>query len=108
MTTDIPYRHPTPTTAQHQRAHDSACLSPRGRFEATIVGLCHALSDYARGHHERYESLIGDDYVLGEHWKQIANGLLGLLNGEAGRLDCGSVDSYVRQLAQENHVDLDE
>ena len=41
---------------------------------------------------------IGDDYVLGPEWAAIGKGLLGLLNGETGRIDCGSFDGYVRKL----------
>lgn len=44
------------------------------------------------------EAGIGDDYILGPEWEAIGKALIGLLNGECGRIDCGSFDGYVRKL----------
>ncbi len=53
-------------------------------------------ADYARTHRNRFESTIGEDYVLGPQWQAIGEGLLGLLNGETGALDCGTLDGFIR------------
>lgn len=39
---------------------------------------------------------IGEDYVLGPEWATIGRALLALLNGETGRLDCGTLDGIIR------------
>lgn len=86
--------------------HIQALDCPQG-FEEPIVLISRALRLYAEQHAERYESPIGADYVLGDHWKDIARGLIGLLNGETGRLDCGTIDGAIRDLAGCNGMDLD-
>ena len=105
MQAAIPFRGTE--TAANYSAHCAAAYSPRRGFETAIVKLVEALREYATAHFQAYESPIGDDGVLGEEWEQIARGTLGLLNGEAGRLDCGSVDRHVRDLASEAGVCLD-
>src|SRR5688572_10017184 len=88
-------------------AHASAAREPRAGAESAIVSLVAALEEYAVNHRGRYESAIGDDGVLGQYWEDIARGVLGLLNGECGRLDCGSVDSHIRNMAAAHGVTLD-
>lgn len=39
--------------------------------------------------------------VLGDHWADIGYALLGLLNGDCGALDCGTLDSIIRDNLQE-------
>ena len=78
-------------------AHLAAWSSPRGP-EIAIVGLIRSAADYADCHFQRYESRIGDDGVLGDHWESIVRGTLGLLNGECGRFDCGTLDSLLRSM----------
>ena len=83
-----------PNTGDWQGRHAQAIHSPQGA-ERAIVGLLKAWLDYANGHEARYDSRIGDDYVLGPPWAQIGAGLRQLLNGESGRLDCGTLDSII-------------
>ena len=64
-------------------------------FESSIVGMTYALAEYADTHFRRYETKLGQDYVLGAAWEQQVKGLRQLLNGELGRLDAGSVDSIL-------------
>ncbi len=71
-------------------------------FGTTIAHMFTCLRQYANLHREAYESPIGQDYVIGDYWKQMASGLLGLLNGEHGTLDCGEWDRAIRSLAREN------
>ena len=40
-------------------------------------------------------SPIGEDGVLGEYWAEWGKALRGLLNGDCGRLDCGSLDTVL-------------
>lgn len=51
---------------------------------------------YAGVHQHQYESPIGDDGVLGPMWQAIGQALLGLLNGDLGRLDAGTLDAFIR------------
>jgi hypothetical protein len=65
------------------------------RWEHEIVTLARSLASYADAHAARYESPIGSDGVLGRDWERMLKGLRGLLNGETGRLDCGTVDAAI-------------
>lgn len=71
-------------------------------FGDSIVQMFKALVQYAECHREAYESPIGEDYVMGEYWLNMASGLSGLLNGETGTLDCGEWDLRIRLLALNN------
>jgi hypothetical protein len=68
-------------------------------MERPIVGFITALADYGDAHKERFESDIGDDYVLGKDWMDILKATRGLLNGELGRLDGGTLDGMLCGLA---------
>jgi hypothetical protein len=81
--------------------HENARMHPHG-FEIPLVKVLEALSGYALLHKERYGSLIGEDSVLGKQWLAMASAFLGLLNGETGQLDCGTLDSEIRSLARRN------
>lgn len=74
--------------------HERAVRLP-STTEAPIVGLLRAWSNYALEHKRRYDSSIGDDGVLGPEWQKIGEGIRGLLNGNTGRLDCGTLDSII-------------
>ncbi len=64
-------------------------------FETAIVAMLEGWARYADVHASRYESPIGDDGVLGAHWQEIGNSIRALLNGECGRLDCGTIDGFI-------------
>lgn len=87
--------------------HNEACEHPQ-KLERAIVAFCRALNDYARTHLLRYGSPIGEDGVLGQDWEVMARALIGLLNGETGRLDCGTLDKAIRAMAKDAEVNLDE
>ena len=90
------YKHPNyESVPGYWSRHERAILAPQGS-EAPVVGMLKSWLTYADVHRERFESGIGEDYVLGPEWAKIGVGLLGLLNGECGRLDCGTVDSIIR------------
>ena len=77
--------------------HRDAVTRPRGA-ERPIVGMLAAWLLYADLHRERYEAGIGEDYVLGPEWAKIGSAVLGLLNGDCGRLDCGAIDGLIRNV----------
>lgn len=77
--------------------HNSAMLHPVGA-EVPIVGLLRAWREYQTAHAKRYETGIGNDYVLGVEWENIGRAIIRLLNGETGRLDCGTLDGDIRRI----------
>jgi hypothetical protein len=72
--------------------HWLAFNNPRRSTEVSIVNLMKATALHADNHREAYGSGIGEDGVLGDHWADIVRGIRGLLNGDCGRLDCGTLD----------------
>jgi hypothetical protein len=50
---------------------------------------------YADAHRERYGSGIGDDGVLGPEWAKMGEAIRGLLNGDIGSLDAGTLDAFI-------------
>jgi hypothetical protein len=93
-------RENDPANGHWARQHDKAWAVPMHDQEGAIVHLVTALADYADYHQERFESTVGDDGFLGPAWLGILKGTRTLLNGETGRLDCGTVDSMLVRMAQ--------
>jgi hypothetical protein len=80
--------------------HDAAMTRPRPGFELALVNFIGALQEYSDAHYETYKSHLADDYVIGDEWQTIAKSVIGLLTGEHGRLDGGSLDSRIRDIAE--------
>ena len=80
-----------------QTRHRAALRHPRGA-EAPILGMLTSWLQYADQHREAYESGIGDDYYLGPQWASIGRSLLSVLNGDTGRLDCGTLNALIRDV----------
>ena len=78
-------------TGNWQQRHRSAILGNH-----PVAVMLRAWLDYADRYTARYDSGIGEDTVLGDEWAAIGRGLLGLLNGDCGQLDCGTVDGIIR------------
>lgn len=72
-----------------------------------VVLAFNALQAMAESHEARFETPIGDDYILGDHWKDMAIGLRGMLNGDCGDLDCGTMDEAILKLAESHGMDLE-
>ena len=87
----------SPATGPWAERHNAAVRRPRAS-EAGILKACEALRIIVTSYSEDYDDPIGNDGVLGPCWVDMARGVLGLLNGECGRLDCGTVDHYIRNL----------
>lgn len=80
------------------RPHRAALINPRPGFESAVLGMLLGLAEYADAHEKAYGSPVGEDLVLGDDVEEIGHALLGLLNGNCGRLDCGTLDGAIRRL----------
>lgn len=89
---------------QYGNAHFDAMQNPRPGFERAIVYMLKGWAEYADAHAKRYDSAIGDDGVLGDPWETIGQSIIDLLNGETGRLDCGTLDGVIRRIAREQNA----
>lgn len=78
--------------------HRHAMRMPIGA-EVPIVRMYDAWRLYAQNHQRRYDSPIGHDAVLGPAWAAIGSAIVDLLNGESGRIDCGTLDRTMRTYA---------
>ena len=87
---------------RHNEAITAATRGVHTTFEGPMVRMMTGWATYAADHHNRFESAIGEDYILGVEWLKIGKALLGLLNGETGRLDCGTCDGFIRDTILEN------
>jgi hypothetical protein len=88
--------------------HSDALSHPVGRWEVAFVKMYDGWRAYAQAHRYAYKSPIGDDYVLRVPWQAIGLSLLAMLNGETGRLDCGSMDKVIRQILAQEGCPADE
>ncbi len=91
----VNYIKELPNTGGWQDRHRSAIFNPTLLVEKPIVDALRSWIDYALSHRQNYKTSIGDDGVLGEYWLQIGLGVRGLLNGDCGRLDCGTLDEII-------------
>jgi hypothetical protein len=71
-------------------------------FSATIARMLLVWAEYAGAHKMKFDSLIGEDYVLGVEWMAMGEAIRGLLNGETGNLDCGTLDAFILDTMREN------
>jgi hypothetical protein len=62
---------------------------------------------YADDHSAVFGSTIGEDYVLGDEWETIGRAIRGLLNGELGGLDGGTVDGLICEMLEAEGFDPD-
>ena len=76
--------------------HNKAVTHPT-KAEKGVLDACSALEAMADSH-----AAISQDGVLGDCWLKILHGVRGMLNGETGRLDCGTVDGWLVRLALEH------
>lgn len=77
--------------------HGQAWVAPRG-MEKPVVQLVYAIASYGDAVMSELRWNIGDDYVLGAYWKDLIQATRGLLNGDCGRLDCGTVDHMLCEM----------
>lgn len=86
--------------ARHVEAFQAATGTP-----GAIAALVRDAAEYADGYRAAFGSDIGEDGVLGEEWARILRGIIGLLNGDCGQLDCGTLDSLLRDMARSQGYD---
>ncbi len=75
--------------------------------EMAIPQMLRAWENYAKAHAKRFDAKIGEDYVLGPAWQDIGLGIRSLLNGESGRLDCGTLDAFILDTLSDNGIDTE-
>lgn len=100
MTTTLtkPVSHLTPGTVAYEQ-HMTALFGSgrKAQFRLSLLKMLGGLEQYAAAHRAAYHEPVGDDAVLGPAFASIASGVLGLLNGETGGFDAGSLDSNIRE-----------
>lgn len=102
-----PFKTPShPDNNGWKARHLAAMQTSAPGSERAISLMLQGLVLYAKAHQDRFESAIGEDGVLGPCWEDMARGLIGLLNGDCGRLDCGTIDGIIRDAAQAAAVDI--
>jgi len=74
---------------------------PRSLHEKALCEMIDGLIRYRAAHEKACDARIADDGVLGDYYRDILVGVVGLLDGEAGRLDCGTLWSELDVLAME-------
>lgn len=94
-----------PNMGGWQDRHDAALTHPVRGFERAFNSMLQGWAEYAETHQRTYESSIGDDGVIGVEWEAIGQALLGLLNGELGRLDAGTLHQFISDTLRENGLD---
>lgn len=85
---------PLPNDTGWQTRHKQAISAPRG-FEIPIVEGIAAWAEYADHWRARYEGGVGRDGYADDYWEDWGRALAGLLNCETGRLDCGTLSSFI-------------
>lgn len=95
-----------PNTGGWQDRHDSAVTVPN-IFERGVVQMLKGWQQYAEHYRNTYEAPIGDDGVLGAYWESMGDALRGILNGETGRLDCGTLDGFILDTMKENGIETE-
>ena len=95
MSTGLFWTPDVPNLNGWKDRHIQAMRTPVGN-ERPIVRMLEGFMSYADVYQARYEQTLSEDGVLGEAWRQTGKALIDLLNGECGRLDCGTVDALIR------------
>lgn len=91
----ITYINPDyPDTGGWKKRHRDAITRPRG-IERPIVAMLGAWIEYAQHHEQRHGANIGDDSYLGPIWSDLGQTIHRLLDGETGRLDCGTLSHII-------------
>ena len=99
---------PRPNSNGWEDRHNAEFAHPRTPTGGPVVHLIKGWVLYAESHKKRFDSLIGDDGVLGPAWETIGDELRTILNGECGPLDCGTVDGGILATMVKNGTNIDE
>jgi hypothetical protein len=85
----------------HAMVSSNSAYGPKGDLESSIKYLCKSIDRMRLGYEGCYESLPSDDGVLGSAYISLLHSLRTLLNGETGRIDCGTIDEWACKLLSE-------
>lgn len=96
-----------PGTVAHQE-HQRALGNNAPIFAQAMAAMLTGWAEYAEAVEREFGSKIGDDAVLGPHWRDIGESLRGLLDGHTGGFDGGSLWSNITECAKENNAPLPE
>ncbi len=86
--------------------HVLAMKHPTG-FEIPVVYLYRAIKSLAVEYNYRFEMKIGEDTVFGPVWLDMCRNFCALLDGETGRLDCGTLSHAIQALVSEQGLSLE-
>lgn len=89
---------------QHRAALDGRYTAPQG---AALRKLLEGWIEYAAAYQADLGSDISDDGVLGDEWLAIGRAINGLLNGDSGGWDCGSIHSNIRDAIESRGWKMD-
>ena len=84
--------------------HNQAMEAPRGDFERGLVSLIMGVLCVCNGYRSRFESLVGDDHVIGPEVAAVLGAIRGLLDGEIGRLDAGTISGWLCAVAEAHNL----
>src|SRR5688572_26838445 len=83
-----------PNDTGWQDRHTSA-IAITNLIVRPVVTLLTGWVEYADQHKAAYDAGIGQDGFLGPAWAELGSNIRRLLNGELGRLDGGTIDSFL-------------
>ncbi len=91
--------------------HTAAVTNPRGS-ERPILTLIRAFAEMADAYllpdYEPGDRLLGQDGYFHEHAADLVTAMRAYLNFDVGRLDCGTLDRLITQLAEMAGVEVDQ
>ena len=90
---------------RHEAAWSSVLPGHKG--ERVVLKLRDALVALSN-ECKQYEYTVGEDAHAHDIGRAICNALLDFLNRDCGRLNCGTVDAWVRNYAESESISLDD
>ena len=89
----------SPEQTRYAAGHAAACGMPREYWERPIVSMIQGVASYVGQVADNgYE--VASDYVLGVGVGHLLHGIKILLDGDTGRLDCGTLLSALDDIAR--------
>ena len=90
------------------RGNFTAATFPSTPYEIAIVALCEGIQKYVDAYAQTNNPEDSEmDYLTGDWVGTIIDGVRGMLNGDLGRLDGGTVDGWLVYVAEEIGYDCD-
>ena len=90
------------------RGNFTAATFPSTPYEIAIVALCEGIQRYVDAYAQTNNPEDSEmDYLTGDWVGNVIEGVRGMLNGDLGRLDGGTVDAWLLYVAEEIGYDCD-